>query len=386
MFFKGLATADVKDNIIAIRVDYNVPIQNGVVTESTRIKESIETLKYLLDQGAKRIHILSHLGRPKGTFEEKYSLKPIVPVLEELLGETVEFRTDFSAGQSRIQLHENVRFYPGEKTNDPEFVASLYKNLSPDLFILDGFGVSHRAHASVVGLANHVPTYAGFLLEKEIKYLSPFLSDSKKEGLTLMVGGAKIDTKIGVLNHFTKTADNIILGGALSNTFLAARGYDVGQSLCEDDKLDIAREIRQNADVYHTGIHKPIDVVVADEYESNETATVPVEDICGDMKVFDIGPHTIASFKEIIQHSKTVIWNGPLGCFEREPFENGTRKILEYLAELDHVQTIVGGGDTLSAIEKFNIDTSKFTHVSTGGGAMLEFLEGTMLPGIAVVQ
>lgn len=386
MFFKGLATADVKDNVIVIRVDYNVPVKDGKVTESTRIKESIETLEYLLKHGAKRIHILSHLGRPKGAFEEAYSLKPIIPVLEQLLGETVEFREDFSAGAGLIQLHENVRFYPGEKTNDAEFVASLYKNLSPDLFILDGFGVSHRAHASVVGLANHVPAYAGFLLEKEIKYLSPFLSETKKEGLTLIVGGAKIETKIGVLNHFTKTADNIILGGALSNTFLAARGYDVGQSLYEEDKLDIAREIRQNADIYHTGIHKPIDVVVADEYDAEETATIPVEDICGDMKVFDVGPHSIASFKEIIKHSKTVIWNGPVGCFERKPFENGTREILEYLAGLDNVQTIVGGGDTLSAIKKFNIDTSKFTHVSTGGGAMLEFLEGTMLPGIAIVQ
>lgn len=386
MFFKGLATANVKDNVIVIRVDYNVPVKDGVVVESTRIKESIETLDYLLKHGAQRIHILSHLGRPKGTYEEKYSLKPIIPVLEELLGETVEFRDDFSAGKGLIQLHENVRFHPGEKTNDPAFVASLYDQLKPDLFLIDGFGVSHRAHASVVGLANHVPAYAGFLLEKEIKYLSPFLSESKKEGLTLLVGGAKIDTKIGVLNHFTKTADNIILGGALSNTFLAARGYDVGQSLYEEDKLDVARSIRENADVYHTGIHKPIDVVVADEYDSDETATIPVEDICGNMKVFDVGPHTIASFKEIIKHSKTVIWNGPVGCFERKPFENGTRQILEYLAELDHVQTIVGGGDTLSAIEKFNIDTSKFTHVSTGGGAMLEFLEGTMLPGIAIVQ
>ena len=224
------------------------------------------------------------------------------------------------------------------------------------------------------------------MLEKEIKYLAPFLSENKKEGLTLIVGGAKIDTKIGVLKHFTKTADNILLGGALSNTFLSADGFDVGESLYEEDKKDIAQEIQQEASAYHTGMHMPIDVVVADSYDAPDTATVPVEDICGDMKVFDIGAHTIVSFEEIIKHSKTVIWNGPVGCFERQEFQEGTKRILEYLAELDNVQTIIGGGDTLGAIKKFEVDTSKFTHISTGGGAMLEFLEGKVLPGIEIVQ
>ncbi len=379
-------TADkVKDKVIAIRVDFNVPLKNGKVSENTRIVESIPTLKFLLDSGAKRIHILSHLGRPKGINDPQLSLALVQPELEKQLGETVEFRGDFTPGKNKIQLHENVRFYDGEKKNDPEFIQELLK-LEAEVFINDGFAVSHRGHASVIGLASYLPAYPGFLLQKEIDHLSPFLSNKKIAGLTVVVGGAKIETKVKVLEHFAKTADNILIGGALANTFLAAQGFNVGGSFYEDDQLDVARRILESAEKNNTGIHLPVDVSCGEAMDSEETVILPLEDIEGDMKIFDIGPNTIKSYQEVLNHSQTIIWNGPLGCFEYKPFENGTKHVLKTIAALKSCQTILGGGDTLDALKKFGVNKSAFTHVSTGGGAMLEFLEGKELPGIEVLK
>jgi phosphoglycerate kinase len=380
-----LTAGHVKDKIVAIRVDFNVPLKNGKVSENTRIVESIPTLKFLLDNGAKRIHILSHLGRPKGINDPQLSLALVLPELEAQLGETVEFRGDFTPGQSQIQLHENVRFYDGEKKNDPAFIQELL-NLGAEVFINDGFAVSHRGHASVIGLASYLPAFPGFLLQKEIDHLTPFLSDKKMPGLAVVVGGAKIETKVKVLEHFAKTADNILIGGALANTFLAAQGQNVGASFYEDDQLEVAQRILKDAEKNNTTIYLPVDVTCGEAMDSAQTVTVSLEGVSDDNRIFDIGPETIKNYQAVLNKSQTIIWNGPLGCFEYPGFAAGTKQVLKTIAALKSTQTILGGGDTLDALKKFGVNKSAFTHVSTGGGAMLEFLEGKELPGIEVLK
>ncbi len=375
----------VKGKIVAVRVDFNVPLEDGKVTETTRIEASIPTLKYLIDHGAKQIHILSHLGRPKGEYDEKMSLAHVVKTLEQFLEHPVEFRSELTPGESLVQLHENVRFHKGEKKNDPEFIKELL-NLKAEVFINDGFAVSHRAHASVVGLAHYLPSYPGFLVEKEITHLSPFLSDEKMPGLCLLTGGAKLETKVKILKHFALTAENILIGGAIANTLLVAKGYDVGESLYEEDELETARDILQIAQANNTGIYLPVDVVCAEDIKSDDTQEVQTDEVSGKMKIFDIGKKSIKNYTEVLNHAQTIIWNGPVGCFEFTPFELGTKKLLKVIAAQKSAQTILGGGDTLEAINKFGVDKDAFTHVSTGGGSMLEFLEGKELPGIEVLK
>ncbi len=386
MNLKTLTPEVVKDKIVIIRVDFNVPIQDGKIVEYTRIKTAIPTIKFCLDNNAKQIHILSHLGRPKGKYEEKYSLKIIIPILEKYLGKKVAFRSDFTKGNERVQLHENVRFYAGEKTNDPAFIQHIMKDIKPDVFINDGFAVSHRAHASIIGLGSFLPSYPGFLVQKEIEALSPYIQNEKMEGLVILIGGAKMETKVPVLKHFAITAENIIVGGALANTFLVAQGFDVAKSLYEDEAIDTAREILNEAQTHKTGFHCPVDVICGETSESTETIDIPIEDVIGDMKIFDIGQKTIQSYQEILKHAKTIIWNGPVGLFEKDPFANGTREILKTIAAQKSAKTILGGGDTLEAIHKFSVESSAFSHVSTGGGAMLKFLEGAELPGIEILK
>ncbi len=378
--------SEIKNKIIIIRVDFNVPIDNGKIVEKTRIITAIPTLKYLIKNNAKKIHIISHLGRPKGKPEEKFSLKIILPELKKYLNEDIEFRTNLTAGNNQIQLHENIRFYPGEETNDADFIQRILKNLKPDLFINEGFAVSHRGHASILGLGSFLPSYPGLLLQKEIEALSPFLKKEKQKGLTIVIGGAKMGTKVPVLKTFARTADNIIVGGALANTFLVAQGYDVGESLYEKDAVDTAREILKIAEDYKTGFHMPLDVICADDVDSTKTIDIPVEDVGGSMKIFDMGKNTIISYKEILTHSKIIIWNGPVGFFEKDQFANGTREILKTIAATKSAKTILGGGDTLEALNKFGVEPSAFSHVSTGGGAMLKFLEGAELPGIEILK
>jgi phosphoglycerate kinase len=387
MNIRTLASEKVQDKVVLVRVDFNVPLKNGKITETTRIEESLPTLQYLLKHGVKRIHILSHLGRPKGEPDPEFSLKVVAKELEKQLGEKVQFVEDFSETDftKKVILHENVRFYPGEKKNDPKFVDMILKATNAEVFVNDGFAVSHRAEASVVGFSRKIPCVAGILLEKEIETLSPFLSAEKMAGLTVVIGGAKMETKVQILKHFARTAENILIGGALANTFLAAEGYDVGESLYEPDAIETAQEVLQIALESGTGVHLPIDVICADSFESTETADFPIRDIGGDAKIFDIGIHTINSFEEILCHSKTVIWNGPVGIFEKKQFSEGTKRIAHYIATLKG-KTVLGGGDTLAALKLFGIEKSKFTHVSTGGGAMLEFLEGNKLPGVEVVK
>lgn len=382
---KKLNASQVKDKIVAIRVDFNVPLKNGKVTENTRIVESIPTLKFLLESGAKQIHILSHLGRPKGINDPQLSLALVLPELEKQLGETVEFRGDFTAGAARIQLHENVRFFPGEKKNDPEFIQMLL-GLGAEVFVNDGFAVAHRAHASVIGLASFLPAFPGFLLQKEIDHLSPFLSQKKMSGLTVVVGGAKIETKVKVLEHFALTAENILIGGALANTFLAARGFNVGASFYEDDQLETAHKILKTAEKNNTHLHLPVDVCCGESMESADTNITNVDSVASTDRIFDIGPKTIKNYQTVLNQSDIIIWNGPLGCFEYNPFAEGTKQVLKTIAALKSAKTILGGGDTLDALKKFGVSKAAFTHVSTGGGSMLEFLEGKELPGIEVLK
>lgn len=381
---KTLQTIDIKDKIVVIRCDLNVPHKDGQITDETRIKASIPTLKYLLDNGAKEIHILTHLGRPKGQVVPELSAKILQKPLADLLGEPVSFNETYESNGEKVQLHENVRFDPTEKKNGNEMIAKLMQ-LKPDLFVLDAFGTAHRQQASVVGLADKVPSVAGLLMESEITAMSPYLSQEKVPGLTIIVGGAKMDTKIGILEHFAKTAENIIVGGALANTFLHAQGFDVGQSLYQEEKTEKAMEIMAIADASGCGFHIPVDVMCADDITDQTALDVPTEDVMGDMKIFDIGPHSVASFKEIIMHSSTIIWNGPMGVNEFKPFENGTKGLLEGLAATK-AKVIVGGGDSIAAITQFGYDFAEFTHVSTGGGAMLELLEGKELPGVKAVS
>jgi len=386
MEIKTLTSELVKDKIVLVRTDLNVPLSDGKVAENTRIIESLPTLQFLIDNGAKQIHILTHLGRPKGKIVPELSAQFLIPELEKHLGQSIEFRPEYTASEAFIQLHENTRFRPEEKTNDPAFPAEIIEGIKPDIFVLDGFAVAHRPQASVIGFAGHIPCVAGKLVEKEIENLSPFLSKEKIEGLTVVVGGAKMETKVAVLEHFSEISDNIIVGGALSNTFLKAQGYDVGKSMCEDAEMETAKEVLEIAETNNTSFHNPVDVVCADDIDAPEAIAVPIEDVSGDMKILDIGPHAINSFEKIIDHSKVIIWNGPVGVFEKEPFSKGTESIARAIAKNKHAKTILGGGDTLGALKKFDISKDEFTHVSTGGGAMLEFLEGNELPGIEILK
>jgi phosphoglycerate kinase len=382
-----LASANLHNKTVLIRVDFNVPMKNGHITENTRIIASLPTIKHVLAAGAKKIHLLAHLGRPKGAPNAKYTLAPVATELEAVLKEKVFFADKFSddSGETKIILHENIRFYPGEKKNDPALAQEVLEQTKAEIFINDGFGVSHRAHASVVGFRDKIPCYAGLLVQKEVEQLSPFLSNEKIAGLTIVVGGAKMETKVAVLKHFAKTSENICIGGALANTFLAAQGHDLGQSLYEEAEFETAREVMKIAEQHKTGIHLPVDVMCA-ETPAGASLDFPIEAITGTLRVFDIGTHTIQSFEEILLHSKTVIWNGPLGLYEQPAFSDGTKRIAHYLANKCEAQTILGGGDTIDALKKFNVPQHKYTHISTGGGAMLEFLEGKELPGIKALE
>jgi len=383
---KTLSPEIVEDKVILIRLDLNVPLKDGVVQEDTRIIESLPTLHYLLKNNAKRVHILTHLGRPKGEVVPALSAQCLVEILSQKLGEDVEFRDDYSAGNARMQLHENTRFRPEEKKGDQEsFAQEILDGTGAEIFINDGFAVSHRAQTSVIGFAGKIPCYAGFLLQKEIEALAPFLTDEKIPGLVLVAGGAKMETKVPVLKHFAKIADHILVGGALSNTFQVAQGHDVGESMYEEDFVETAREVLEIANTFKTGFHSPIDVICADDIKSENTADLPLEDVCGDAKIFDIGPHSIASFSEILQHANVIIWNGPLGVIEKKNFAKGTQAIAGVIGSQTDKRTILGGGDTIEALRLFGLDKSRFTHVSTGGGAMLEFLAGNQLPGIEIL-
>lgn len=386
MKFRKLTPEVIKDKVVIIRVDFNVPLKDGKVMDTTRIEESIPTLKFILENNPKELHILTHAGRPKGQVVPEVSTAHLIPDTEKYLGEKIEFRPDYSKGTSKIQLHENCRFYPGEKKNDPALGQEIFDNIQPDIFIIDGFAVCHRAQASVIGLEGKVPCYPGFLIEKEIEALSPFLTDKKLPGLTILIGGLKMETKVPVLRHFAKVAENILVGGGLANTFQVAKGVSIGESLYEEEELAAAKEVMDIAKANNTNFLLPEDTICAGDIESTDTEEVAIGEVTGNKKIFDIGSQTINHYAEVLKNSSTVIWNGPMGVLEKEQFANGTKEMLMTIKDLKSAKTILGGGDTLKSLKKWNISKSEFSHVSTGGGAMLEFLAGNELPGFKILE
>ncbi|WP_394810760.1 phosphoglycerate kinase [Alkalibacillus aidingensis] len=373
------------------RVDFNVPMSKGEISDDTRIQAALPTIMYLIQNGAKVI-LASHLGRPDGEVVDELRLDPIAQHLSNYLEQPV-FKTDDVYSEEVVKavgeledgdvlLLENVRFHPGEKKNDGE-LAQQFASLA-DLYVNDAFGAAHRAHASTEGIAHHLPAVSGFLLEKEIDVLGKALEQPDRP-FTAIIGGAKVKDKIGVIDNLLDKVDHLLIGGGLSYTFIKALGHEVGQSLLEEDKIDLAKQFIDKATEQGVSIHLPIDITVADEFsrEAN-TKAVSIEEIPSDWEGLDIGPKTIEHFSQIINDSKLIIWNGPMGVFEYEIFANGTKGVAEALANTEGY-TVIGGGDSASAVEKFNY-ADQMDHISTGGGASLEFMEGKVLPGVAALN
>lgn len=383
---------DVTGKKVLYRVDYNVPVNaQGEITEDTRIIESLPTLRYLIDKGAKII-IMAHRGRPKGKVVEDLRLDVVAARLTEVLQQPVT-KMDDCIGQEvedkvasmqngEVLLLENLRFHAEEEANDPDFSAKLAR--LGDLYVSDGFGVCHRAHASTDGVPKLLPlAAAGFLMEKEINFLSKAVKNPEKP-FVAVIGGSKVSTKIAVIENLLDEVDHLIIGGGMVYTFLAAQGYEIGKSLLEADKLDIAKEILAKAKAKGVELLLPVDTIVTAKLEDGaENHAVPIEAIPADLMGVDIGPETVKLFCNRLAGAKTVVWNGPMGVFEMDSFAVGTKKIAEAIAAMPGT-SIVGGGDSVAALEKFKLK-EKMTHVSTGGGASLEFLEGRELPGIAVL-
>ncbi|MBM7648737.1 phosphoglycerate kinase [Bacillus ectoiniformans] len=389
---KTIKDIDVKGKRVFCRVDFNVPMKDGKVTDDTRIRAALPTIQYLSEQGAKVI-LASHLGRPKGEVKEELRLTAAAGRLSELFGKEVK-KTDEAYGESvkaeiekmndgDVLLLENVRFYAGEEKND-ESLAKEFAALA-DVYVNDAFGAAHRAHASTEGIAKHLPAVAGFLMEKELDVLGKALSDPERP-FTAIIGGAKVKDKIDVIDHLLDKVDNLIIGGGLAYTFIKAKGYEIGQSLLEEDKVDLAKQFMKKAEDKGVNFLMPVDTVIADRFaEDAEVKEVSVDDIPADWQGLDIGSKTRELYKETIQKSKLVIWNGPMGVFEMEPFAGGTKAVAEALAEAEGTYSVIGGGDSAAAVEQFNL-ADQMSHISTGGGASLEFMEGKQLPGVVALN
>lgn len=388
---KSVRDIDVKGKRVFVRVDFNVPLQNGEITDDTRIRETLPTIRYLIDNGAKVI-LASHLGRPKGQVVEELRLTPAAQRLSELLGKPVA-KADEAIGEKvqamaaelkegDVLLLENVRFYPGEEKNDPE-LAKAFASLA-DLYVNDAFGAAHRAHASTEGIAHHLPAVSGLLMEKELEVLGKALNNPDRP-FTAIIGGAKVKDKIDVIDNLLNLADNLIIGGGLSYTFIKAQGHEIGKSLVDNEKLDLALDFIKKAKEKGVNFLLPVDIVVTDDFSENaNTKVVGIDQIPADWEGIDIGPKTREIYADVIKKSKLVVWNGPMGVFEIEPFSKGTRAVGEACAETE-AYTIIGGGDSAAAAEKFNL-ADRMDHISTGGGASLEFMEGKALPGVVALN
>lgn len=390
MHLKTFTPEDVSGKKVLVRVDFNVPMEDGNVTDVTRINAHVPTIKALLEAGAK-VTLVSHLGRPKGTFNLKYTLAPVADELAKISGWKVTFVNDCIGNkvayalstqtQDEILLLENVRFYAEEEKNDLAFAKKLTENF--EVFVMDAFSASHRAHASTRAAAELLPSFSGALILREIKMLST-ARDNPRSPFVLILGGAKVSDKIAVVENMMDKIDTILIGGGMAFTFLKASGMEIGQSLCETERLDFAAQMLAKATEKGVTILLPTDVVAATELSCDAAVkTVKAEQIPSDMMGLDIGPETVDRFAEVLASAKTVIWNGPMGVFEKEPFACGTRDIAKALADATEkgALTVVGGGDTAAAVVEFGY-ADKVSHVSTGGGASLEFFEGKMLPGI----
>ncbi len=385
---KTIRDIDLKGKKVFVRCDFNVPMdEHQNITDNRRIVAALPTIKYLIDQKCKII-LCSHLGRPKGEFKPEFSLAPVGKELSRLLGQEVLMTKDVigdsaktmaaNLKEGQVMLLENVRFHREETDNDPEFAKQLAS--MADVYVNDAFGTAHRAHASTEGIAHYLPAVSGFLIEKELKFLGDALNNPKRPFVAIL-GGAKVSDKIGVIGNLLEKVDTLMIGGGMAYTFFKAQGYNVGNSLCEPDKCDLALSLMEKAKEKGVKLMLPVDTVIGKEFKPDtESKTVAWTDIPDGWEGFDIGEKTIEMFKEELKTAKTVVWNGPLGLFEFDKFAVGTNEIAKALAEID-ATTIIGGGDSAAAVEKAGL-ADKMTHISTGGGASLEFLEGKKLPGI----
>lgn len=393
---KTVKDLNVEGKKVLVRVDFNVPLSkdgNHTISDDTRIKAALPTIDYLLENNAKVI-LMSHLGRPKGEANPEFSLKPVAEWLENHYGEKFHFLPSDIVVDEKVKeeveklengnlaLLENTRYVKGETKNDPEFAKEL--SSLADLFVNDAFGTSHRAHASNVGVASNLESAVGFLIQKEIEIMGKALENPEKPFVSIL-GGAKVSDKIGVIENLISKVDYILIGGGMAYTFLKAQGKEIGKSLLEEDKMDLSLELIKKAEANNVKILLPKDVVIADEIkEDAETEIVDIDNIPTDKEALDIGPKTAKEYADIIKKAKTVVWNGPMGVFEIKVFANGTNEVAKALAD-SSATTIVGGGDSALAIEEAGYK-DKITHVSTGGGASLEFLEGKTLPGIDCID
>ena len=380
---------DVRNKRVLVRVDFNVPIKDGKVTDDTRIRAALPTLQALIDGGGKLI-LMSHLGRPKGGPDPKFSLKPAAERLSELLGKPVKMAPD-CVGEAvekmvaalqpgDVLVLENTRFYPGEEKNDLTLAQQMAR--LGDVYVNDAFGSAHRAHSSTEGVARFLPAVAGLLMEKELEFLGKALEAPERPFIAIL-GGAKISDKIGVIKNLLGKVDALLTGGGMANTFLKAQGYDMGDSLVEESSLDEARSLLQQGE---GKLFLPVDLVVADAFAADARhQVVPIDQVPAGWRALDIGPATIAHFSNRLAGARTVVWNGPMGVFEFPAFAKGTTAIAEVLAGLGGATTIIGGGDSVAAIQQAGL-ADKITHISTGGGASLEFLEGRVLPGVAALR
>ena len=386
---KTVSDIDVAGKRVLVRVDFNVPLENGTVSDDTRIRAALPTIQYLIDNKAKTI-LCSHLGRPKGKPDPAYSLRPVGACLSQLLKREVQTAPDCvgPAVQNLVStmqpgdvlLLENLRFHREEEANEAGFAQALAS--LADVYVNDAFGSAHRAHASTAGVTKRLPAVAGFLMERELNFLGRALTNPTPPFVAIL-GGAKVSDKIAVIENLLSKVDRLLIGGGMANTFLRAQGKEVGQSLVENDKLEVARDLLQKG---ASKLILPVDVVIADQFDANaQRRTVAVDAVPSDWRILDIGPKTVDRFKEHLHGARTVVWNGPMGVFEMTPFAAGTFAIARALAELSGATTIVGGGDSAAAVEQAGV-AERITHISTGGGASLEFLEGRELPGVAVLQ
>ena len=384
---------DLQGKRVLVRVDFNVPIEGGKITDDTRIRAAVPTLKAILEQKPRAVILMSHLGRPKGGPDPKYSLAPVAPALAALLGRDVAFAADVigdvadsavaNLPDGGVLLLENTRFHAGEEKNDLTLAEQMAKH--GDIFVNDAFGSAHRAHSSTVGVTKYLPSVSGFLMEKELNYLSTALENPERPFVAIL-GGAKVSDKIAVIEALLGKVDVLLIGGGMANTFFKAKGYAMGKSLVEDSSLDTARDLIQKGG---DKLVLPIDAVIGDKME--EDAQTQVIDVSAGVPdgyaIFDIGPKTVELFGQKLQGAKTIVWNGPMGVFEKKIYANGTNQVAQLLAALTRggAVTIIGGGDSVAAIEEAGL-ADQITHISTGGGASLEMLEGQVLPGVAALK
>ena len=388
---KTVEDINVKGKKCIVRCDFNVPMSDGVITDDKRIREALKTVKYLKENGAKII-LCSHMGRPKGEFNMKYSLAPVAERISELMGCPVAMATDVigedakakaaALGEGEILLLENLRFHKEEEKNAPEFAKALAD--FAEIYVNDAFGTAHRAHASTAGIADYLPAVCGYLIQKEIDVMGKALNDPARPFVAIL-GGAKVSDKIGVIENLIDKVDSLIIGGGMAYTFFKAKGWTVGNSICEDDKVELAKELMAKAEAKGVKMLLPVDTVVGKEFkEDTEYMTVDSSEIPDGWQGLDIGPKSVELFSDAIKNAETVVWNGPMGVFEFEAFAVGTKAVAKAVAEGGAI-SIIGGGDSAAAVEQLGY-ADKMTHISTGGGASLEFLEGLELPGIAALN